>query len=151
MPEQLGDREMDNWRPLVAIADAISKEQGERVRAAAVKFSVEAVDETDAALMCLADVAEIFELNKKETLSTKVILDALNELKERPWPTWRKGQPMGANNLSKQLNPFGIRAKKSIYAAGPVREAKDRYVDQDFKLDRARHHPLLGGTRNDCC
>ena len=43
MPEELNDRAQDNWRPLIAIADAMSKDIGERARAAAKAIDAEAV------------------------------------------------------------------------------------------------------------
>lgn len=146
MPETLGDRAQDNWRPLVAIADAISIVVGERVRAAAVKLAEEEVDDENAAIMALADVATIFELKKKDRLSSQDLVSALVAIEDRPWAEWRRGQPLTKNSLARLLRPFGIHPKQirfqpkphptiKGYEAAPIREAKARYVDSDVKLD----------------
>jgi hypothetical protein len=63
MPEALSDRAQDNWRPLVAIADAISTDLGQAARAAAIKIVEENIGgEDDAGTLALADVAATFKV-----------------------------------------------------------------------------------------
>jgi hypothetical protein len=134
MPENLGDRERDNWRPLVAIADAICPALGERARSAAIKFAEEEMDSETAAIMALVDVAALFEFRGKDRLASHDLVTDLNLMDDRPWKEWRHGKPMTTNSLARLLRPFGIRAKKKIYEAGPVREAKIRYVDNETTI-----------------
>jgi putative DNA primase/helicase len=147
LPEKLGDREQDNWRPLIAIADAISADLGERARKAATKISDEEADDDEGyAIQCLADVAAIFEVKNKDRLKSQDIVDALILLEDRPWAEWKHGKPMTKNSLARLLKPFGIHpiqirfekppaATHKGYWAAPVQDAKERYVDQDRKLD----------------
>jgi putative DNA primase/helicase len=146
LPEELGDRDHDNWRPLIAIADAISTELGARARLAAKVISLDnTMEEESAAIMCLADVAQIFADTKKDALSSEEVLRALLALDERPWREWRKSrggdrQPMTKNSMARLLKPFGIKPEQIRppngqnfrgYKAEPVREAKLRYVPVD--------------------
>ena len=41
-------------------------------------------------------------------LATRSILERLNEMDHRPWPSWTRGNPLAAHGLAKLLNPFGI-------------------------------------------
>jgi hypothetical protein len=147
LPDNLGDREQDNWRPLVAISDAISPSLGGRVRAAAVKIAEEEVDDDNAAIMALADVAAIFETTGMEKLSSHDLITALNNMEDRPWPEWKRGQPMTKNSLARLLKPFSIHPKQMRFApkpaktmkgyeAAPIKEAKGRYVDNEPKVSQ---------------
>ena len=67
LPEELGDRDHDNWRPLIAIADAISESLSKKARAAALKIAEEDTGgEEDASVTALADVAAIFKYKEKK-------------------------------------------------------------------------------------
>ena len=62
LPEALNDRAQDNWRPLIAIADAISTDLGQAARDAAIKIAEENIGgEDDAGTLVLADVAAIIK------------------------------------------------------------------------------------------
>jgi len=147
LPDELNDRAQDNWRPLIAIADAISPVLGERARAAALSLEAEDVgDDDNAAIMALGDVAAIFELKGVERLSSVELVGALIDLEDRPWGEWRRGKPISANGLARLLKAFNVRPKKFRtrpkpapaergYEAGPIREAAQRYVERDSDLD----------------
>jgi hypothetical protein len=60
MPARLRDRQADNWRPLIAIADAFGADWATRAREAAVIFAGEHQDE-DAAVVLLRDIRDIFD------------------------------------------------------------------------------------------
>jgi putative DNA primase/helicase len=155
LTDDLNDRAKDNWRPLVAIADAMSADVGAKARAAALKITEENLQsDEDASIMALADVASIcdekeFEAQRKLTgastrvalpedpserlvrnLATMEILLALIAMEDRPWGEWRRGQPLTPNSLARLLKPFGIGSK-------PIRfNASDH-----SRLTAARHWP----------
>jgi putative DNA primase/helicase len=145
MPEELGDRAQDNWRLLVAIADAISSDLGQEARKAAIKIESERVNaEDDASIMVLGDVEAIFRLKHNSSeLRSQEILDELCKLEDRPWKEWRRGQRLTQNGLARLLKPFGLHPKKMRfgtatargYEFGPVKEAADRYVEQEVQLE----------------
>jgi hypothetical protein len=162
LPEKLSDREHDNWRPLVAIADAISGKLGQRVREAALAISLEKPDEDlenkeTWPLMVLADVAAIVELylSQKKTdkspswmLSQKkidkipswVLCNALNELVERPWSEYhRRGQftsGLTMNALARLLKPFKIRPQAMRFEPKPAPTRNGYFVDQILEAKR---------------
>jgi putative DNA primase/helicase len=144
LPECLGDRQQDNWRPLIAIADAIDPSWGDRARAAAIKIAAEdAFDEETASVMALADVASIFERAGKgvDRLPSEQIVARMFDMKDRPWPEWRRGQPLTQSGLARLLKPFGIGPQTMRFAPrpastqrgywrGPIDDAKARFVDR---------------------
>jgi hypothetical protein len=142
LPNELNDRQHDNWRPLIAIADAISKDMGEKAREAAKVLSKEIVYEDDSAgIMLLADVADII---KEVDTTAEDIVKKLITMNDRPWPKWRKGEPLTKTSLARLLKPFHIKPKimweeKTVkkYLAKEIQDAKDRYVDGVFQAERA--------------
>jgi Protein of unknown function (DUF3631)/Primase C terminal 2 (PriCT-2)/RepB DNA-primase from phage plasmid len=145
LPEELNDRAMDNWRPLIAIADAMSEGLGERARAAATAMSAEAsIADDDMSLLVLADADAIFKSKGVIALTSEALVAALVALPDRPWATWRKGsgsgrEPMTKNSLARLLKPYGIKPKKirfekdvlQGYEARPIQDAKERFVDTE--------------------
>jgi hypothetical protein len=145
LPEALNDRAQDNWRPLVAIADAISTDLSQAARDAAIKIAAENIGggEEDASIMALADVAAIFELRRIEQLASQDAVAALIALEDRPWGEWRRGRPLTKAGLARLLKPFGIKPKelrfgpnetRRGYEAAPIREAKSRFVDTEVTV-----------------
>ena len=142
LPETLGDRERDNWRPLIAVADTISPSLGERARSAAQGLSNEAqvYAPDDNALLMLADVAAIFSEKRQGRLRSQTLVDELVKLADRPWATWgRGGHGLTQNALARLLRPFGIvphsirfepKPKPTAhgYEQSPVTEAYNRYA-----------------------
>ena len=137
MPDSLSDRGQDNWRALVAIADAIGHGWGEKVRQAAVALDGDGIgDEPSAGVMLLSDIIEAFEDRGTDRLSSADIVQGLNDMDDRPWPEWRRGKPMTQNSVSKLLKPFGIAPKKIRfhndtargYDRADIQEACRRYV-----------------------
>ena len=147
LPDELGDRAQDNWRPLIAIADTISLAYGIRARQAALVISKEAESDDDgAAIMALGDVASIFKAKGVSRLSSVAIVAALVAVEERPWSEWRRGQPLTPNSLARLLRPFEIRPKQIRFApkpagaikgyeAAPIFAAAARYVDRETPLE----------------
>jgi hypothetical protein len=136
LPDSLSDRGQDNWRPLIAIADAIGHGWGERARQAAVALDGDGTgEEPTAGAMLLSDVMSIFEDRHEDRLSSAAIVECLNEMEDRPWPEWRRGKPLTQNSLARLLKPFGVlprnfRMSAGIvkgYERGPIEDAHKRY------------------------
>ena len=127
LPEIPGDdRVHDNWRPLIAIADLISKEWGAKVRVSAIKLETDnAVDDSSAAVMVLEDVAAILEekglVNQKgiKSLPSVMIVEELIKMADRPWGEWKRGQPMTQNSLASLLG--SVQYSPEEYATRPKR------------------------------
>jgi putative DNA primase/helicase len=158
MPEELNDRAMDNWRPLIAIADAMSANLGRLAREAAVKIAKESIGtgEEDMSLTALADVAAIFEARDENQLASQVIISDLIALADRPWNEWGRGrQQLTQNALARLLKAYGIKPKKLRfgtetlrgYLRDPIMEAKGRFVDaveeEEDEDTTERNRPLV--------
>jgi hypothetical protein len=135
LPEELSDRQQDNWRSMIAIADAMGEEIGAAARKTALALNLERdYDDNDIALLALKDVHAIFESAADSmTLSAQYLVDELAKMDDRPWPTWRRDKPITQNSLKRLLTPFGVKSKQikvhggKGYERAPVAEAFARY------------------------
>ena len=108
MPAQLHDRAADNWRPLLAIADAAGGEWPERAREAAVALSAGG-DAEGRREMLLADIRQMFaERGNPDWIATKAIIEALVGMDERPWSEASRGKPINPQALRSLLEPFKV-------------------------------------------
>jgi hypothetical protein len=113
MPGQLRNRPADNWRPLIAIADAFGAAWAARAREAAIAFAGEHQDE-DAAVVLLRDIRDIFDGRRVDRLPSKAIVDRLNNADDAMWSEWRgihgNQQPrkLSQGELAKLLEPQRI-------------------------------------------
>jgi len=136
MPEGLSDRACDNWRPLIALADAAGGQWPELARAAAVALC-KRTDEDDISPgeQVLADMLAFMAEQDCDRVSSDEIVDALLAREDRPWNEYRNGNPLTPHGLAAMLKPFGIGPKKfrfgketlSGYDIGPVSNAARRY------------------------
>src|SRR5262249_52396987 len=88
VPDQLGDRDADNWRPLLAIADQVGGDWPRIAREAALELSGVADEDTPTVLL-LADFWDYFETKRTDRVTTKEVLAYLIGLETRPWSEWR--------------------------------------------------------------
>ena len=87
MPDSLHDRAADNWRPLLAIADAVGGKWPELARKAAVVLSgSDSADDDSAGVMLLTDIQTIFKEDGSLHLASADIVKKLVKIEERPWP-----------------------------------------------------------------
>jgi hypothetical protein len=124
LPAPLRDRQADNWRPLIAIADAFGAHWTSRAKEAAVFFAGERQDE-DAAVVLLRDIRDIFDARGIDRLPSKTLVDQLNGADDGPWSEWRgiqrNQQPrkLSPGELANLLEPFQIRPRTiRVFAAG---------------------------------
>ena len=115
MPTELRGRKADNWRPLIAIADACGPVWGELARDAAVALTRANRDEA-AAITLLNHIRQIFEVRGVDRLASKLLLADLLALDEM-WSEWRgvRGdehpRKLTQGAIALLLNPFGIRPR----------------------------------------
>src|SRR6266852_5060601 len=114
VPPELHDRQADNWRPLLAIADRAGGAWPELARrAAACRLSgAGAEPEQGAAVPLLADLRALFARTGAAPLATTAILRHLVALEERPWAAYTGGQPLTPRPLATWLAGFQIRPKQ---------------------------------------
>jgi hypothetical protein len=106
------NRFADNWRPLIAIADALG--WGEQTREAMLVFAREFKD-ADAKILLLADIRRGFDAQQTDRLGSKTLLDVLHSFDESDWCEFRgvRGdqQPHRLKDaeIASMLREFGIR------------------------------------------
>jgi len=132
VPAYLGDRDADNWRTLLAIADV----------AGWTEFAVEAIEQLvpkkaeddDNGVKLLADIRGIFGV--RECMSSIDIVEALNEMEERPWPGYFHGKGISAQCMATMLGKYGIkpRTRRSL-------GNKRGYKQEQFLDDWERYLP----------
>lgn len=131
VPEQLGNRAADNWRPLLAIAELAGHDWRERARAGALAQAVRETD-GDLGMMILADVKRIFEELGCEEIASTVLCDRLKTLEDRPWSEISNGRPITPRRLAILLKPFEIgphhRRQGNIYRKSDFVDAWSRYL-----------------------
>lgn len=135
MPDDMRDRAADNWRNLVAIADAAGGDWPKRARAAALALSAESAADGSAGMQLLADVRAIFEEAGADRLASSSLIDRLTAMEDRRWPEWRHGKPMTATQLARILKRYGI-APRQVWIDGRNVRA---YLFDDFADAFARY------------
>ena len=111
IPSGLDDRACDKWRPLLAIAEVAGGHWPKSARTAAAALSGVAEQHDDSATaMLLADLRDIFGGGTRQ-LETKVILQRLAEMDERPWARFKHGRALSSFDLARLLVPFGVKSR----------------------------------------
>ena len=129
MPDELRGRKADNWRPLIAIADAISPAWGERARAAALKFAAAADLDEESAIVLLQHLLVIFDGYGAGVLPSQVLVKALVDHDEA-WEAWRgargeeRPRKFTQGDLAFLLRPFRIRSHKIFITRDPPKQAR---------------------------
>jgi uncharacterized protein DUF3631 len=144
MPAKVINREADNWRPLLAIADAAGGEWPRRARAAA-QAAHNAGASDDALLeLLLADIRDTFGDSKE--MASADLVDELIPIAGHPWSEMGKNQkPLTQYQLARRLKPLGITTEK----IGPEDDRVGGYVRAHFEEAFARYLAPEGDSRSD--
>jgi putative DNA primase/helicase len=122
MPNALGNREADNWAPLVAIADAAGGRWPDLGRQVAANLTLaNRATEECAAVMLLEDLHAVLMARTGDRIQSADLVKALLELEHRPWAEWRNGKPITPNAIARLLAPFNIRPFEMRMGARVVR------------------------------
>jgi len=126
MPADIFNRPADNWRPLLAVADAAGGEWPDRARQAAIELTFDgADDESSVRVALLADVRDAFAGRNADRLASEDLVAHLVELDERPWPEFKAGRAITKTQIARLLKPFGIKSGTIRFENG--RTAKGYY------------------------
>ncbi len=109
VPASLNDRQSDNWRPLLAIADRAGGAWPPSAREAARRLSGHREEETEASIQLLSDLKGLFSTSGNGRLASQHIVERLAKMEDRPWPEWRQGKPITTRQLANILKRFGIK------------------------------------------
>ena len=108
VPAVLNDRAADNWRPLLAIADAVGGDWPQCARDAAVTLSGDDPEEDTTSIQLLWHIHEV--LADRDVCASSELVRELSSREDWPWATFgRSGKGLTANALARLLKPFGVR------------------------------------------
>lgn len=153
VPASLADRAADNWRPLLALADAVGEAWPKRAREAAERLSAVASADLSTGPQLLDDIREIFRTSgDPDYLHSHHIVARLHAMDERPWSDWH-GRPLTAQKLAVLLKKYQTAkgepiqaAQKRIglenakaYARASFVDAWSRYLPAPVDAMEARH------------
>ncbi|HEX5958397.1 MAG TPA: DUF3631 domain-containing protein [Hyphomicrobiaceae bacterium] len=135
-PTALDDRAADNWRPLLAIADAAGGDWPTRARDAAVGLSGDREDD-DPLIRLLADIRAIFaEMPQAPWIGSAPLAERLARLDGSPWQEWKHGRPITPASIARLLKRAGIHPNRS--------SGSGRYLKTDFEDAWTRYLPEEG-------
>lgn len=128
--EGLFNRQADNWRPLLAIADVAGGEWPQRARNAAKILSAVASDASRGTGL-LTDIHAIFTERNTDKLPSGELAAALAAIEGRPWAEMRGGKPISANTLARLLARFKIVPRTIRLDAGGTLKGyhRDQFAD----------------------
>lgn len=118
----LRNRAADNWRSLIAIADACGGDWGARAREAATIMS-RGLPEEEPSVLLLSHIRAVYDARGIDRLFSGELVHALLAMDDAPRSEWRgiheDRQPrrLSQGELARMLAPFDIRPR-SIWAAG---------------------------------
>ena len=123
MPPTVTNRDADNWRPPLAIADAVGGKWPARARVIAEAMTEKAKgDDQSLRAMLLEDIRSVFATKGVDKLPSAELVEALLAMKDRPWPEWgRAAKPITQNKLAGLLKDFGIRPCNVWVGAKPLK------------------------------
>jgi putative DNA primase/helicase len=142
-PEMGGlfNRDADNWRPLLAIADAAGGHWHALAREAARALVSDCTaDDESTGAMLLADIRAAFDTKGGDRVSSEDLVTYLHGCEDRPWPEFGKGgKPISKAQLARLLSRFGIHPGNVRLADGRTPKGYER---KDFDDAFERYSPL---------
>lgn len=128
LPVGVINRRADNWRVLIAIADAAGGEWPALARDACRAAAAADTEDDSLRVSLLADIREIFAARRADRLATVDIIADLVAMTERPWTECHRGKPITPRQLSRWLRDFGIHSVNIKLPNGTV--------PKGYRLDR---------------
>ena len=117
MPTGMRNRLADNWRPLIAIAEASGSDWAAAARDAAIALSRGRNDDEDIGVLLLRDIRNVFDTEAVDRLASTALVDALNQLEDGFWAEYRgpsddqHPRRLSQAELAQLLKRFGIRPR----------------------------------------
>jgi putative DNA primase/helicase len=138
MPSSIGNREADNWRPLVAIADRVGGHWPDIARNLALLFAGDVGNVSHGELL-LADIRDVFEDLHVDRMTSADLCGELAKIESGPWNNYQDGMAISQTSLAKLLADFGI-GPRSIRIGDKTPKGYNR---QQFADAFARYLPPL--------
>lgn len=111
LPEELNDREQDNWEPLFAIASCIGPECIGMARDASLAIKAETPEPQSVSNNLLGDLRELLQDYELPYVTSARLVEMLTEDPDMGWADYNRGRPITARQLAKNLLPYQIRPR----------------------------------------
>jgi hypothetical protein len=144
MPASLTGRRADNWRHLLALADAAGGGGGWSARARRAAEALGACGSAETAgIILLADIRAVLEERDTDRIRSEELAAALGAMVDRPWPEWGKtGKPITQRGIATLLEDFKIKPKGIRIGA----ETPRGYTFDQFEDAFRRYLPAQSAT-----
>ena len=159
IPDCLYNRDQDNWRPLIAIADEAGGHWPQTAREIAEALNGQSEDPSEG-VMLLTDIYRIFDEKAVDRLSTQALLEALNSDEDRPWHDYHEGGfGINAKQLARLLKLFGIhptsvrirgRGTPKGYMRTAFADAWERYLPNVTEVLAPAATSATASSANEC-
>ncbi len=122
LPDALGDREQDNWEPLLQVASVAGGHWLDTALKVALQLSEATVTPISSANELLADIQEVFETKGVNRITTTELITTLCDDPEKSWATYNRGKQLSPWQLSRKLKDYGIASKDLRFAYDGVKK-----------------------------
>lgn len=129
LPYALGDREQDNWEPLLQVASVAGGHWLDTSLKVALTLSGSTQTPMSSANELLSDIQEVFEAKQVIKITTTELINALCEDTEKSWATYNRGKQLSPRQLSNKLRDYGIESKTIRFGY----ETAKGYEGEQFK------------------
>lgn len=144
LPDELGDRDQDNWEPLLQIASVAGGHWPETAIKASLILSGASHSTQSTGNELLADIKAIFEAKGITKITSNNLIEALCEDVEAPWATYNRGKQLTPRQLSTRLSTYGIASKDMRFAYDGVKKGYELEQFTDAFIRYLAHIPENG-------
>lgn len=138
LPEELSDRQQDNWESLLAIANCFGKDWYAKAVEAALQNCAETSPPKSSSNQLLEDSREVLAKYEQKYIPSADLLNLLHGDPDMDWGNYNRGNPLTARQLARFMGAYGIKPKtvrmKSDYTP-------KGYEVRDFEDAFARYLP----------
>jgi hypothetical protein len=137
IPEGINnDRAVDNWRPLLAIADAAGGDWPQKAREILKALAATSDDSETGSLseLLLGDIRDIFDELGEARISFAKLIEHLVKLDLRPWGAYGKsGKPITQHQFAYCLRPFRLVRRQWREGDDRVRGYERKDIENAFE------------------
>lgn len=138
LPEELSDRQQDNWEPLLAIAHCLGEEWYQKACEAALQNCRETAPVKSSSNQLLEDIREVLSTYEERYIPSADLLEKLHEDLDMDWSTYNRGGALTVRQLAKFMGAYGIKPKTVRMKADYTPKG---YEVRDFEDAFARYLP----------
>ena len=138
LPDELSDRQQDNWEPLLAIAHSMGEKWYEKACEAALQNCRETAPVKSSSNQLLEDIREVLSTYEERYIPSADLLTKLHDDPDMDWCTYNHGKALTARQLARFMGAYGIKPKTVRMKADYTPKG---YEVRDFEDAFARYLP----------